>query len=158
MGDLRSGQSQPARADTVPVRPYEQVPADAVRVMTEAARMTWWRADGPGDRVVVRSDWAEFVALALAGAVAHAGGIENVLAGRPWSWEADHVRQLLFSTVGQEEQQLPDHRTEPIVVDVFGDEISRSSGASCCSYINESAAMRPIVSIAGCGHQSGYQR
>jgi hypothetical protein len=110
-------------ADRDPDRPYEQVLSDAVRVMTEAARLTWSRTDGDGGSVVVHTDWAEFVALALAGAAANAGGIENVLAGRPGSWEADHVRQLLVSTVGHDEQQLPDHRTEPVVVDVFVDEI-----------------------------------
>lgn len=91
--------------------------------MTEAARITWSRADRDGGSVAVHIDWAEFVALALAGAAANEGGIENVLAGRPGSWEADHVRQLLLSTVGHDEQELPGHRTEPVVVDVFVDEI-----------------------------------
>lgn len=109
-------------ADSAPARPYEQVLSDAVRVMTEAARLTWSRADGGGG-VAVHTDWAEFVTLALAGAAANAGGIENVLAGRPGSWEADHVRQLLISTFGHDEQQLPEHRTEPVVVEVFVDEI-----------------------------------
>lgn len=110
-------------ADLDPARAYEQVLSDAVRVMTEAARLTWSRTDGDGGGVAVHIDWAEFVTLALAGAAANAGGIENVLAGRPGSWEADHVRQLLISTVGLDEQQLPDHRTEPVVVEVFVDEI-----------------------------------
>lgn len=110
-------------ADSEPARPYEQVLSDAIRVMTEAARLTWSRADGDGGSVAVHIDWAEFVTLALAGAAANAGGIENVLAGRPGSWEADHVRQLLISTVGHDEQQLPEHRTDPVVVEVFVDEI-----------------------------------
>lgn len=110
-------------ADSDPARPYEQVLSDAVRVMTEAARLTWSRAYGDGRSVAGRTDWAEFVTLALAGAAANVGGIENVLAGRPGSWEADHVRQMLISAVGHDEQQLPEHRTEPVVVDVFVDEI-----------------------------------
>lgn len=110
-------------ADSGPARPYEQVLSDAVRVMTEAARITWSRADRDGRSVSGHIDWAEFVTLALAGAAANAGGIENVLAGRSGSWEADHVRQLLISTVGGDEQQLREHRTEPVVVEVFVDEI-----------------------------------
>lgn len=110
-------------ADREPARHCEQLLSDAVRVMTEAARIICSRADGDGRSVAGRTDWAEFVTLALAGAAANAGGIENVLAGRPGSWEADHVRQLLISTVGHDEQQLPEHRTEPVVVDVFVDEI-----------------------------------
>lgn len=123
--DPSPGQAPPAAGAASPARPYEQVLADAVRVLTEAVRLTWSRADGcaGSGSHPVRSDWGEFVTLALAGAAANAGGIEEVLAGRPGSWEADHVRQLLISTVGDDEQQLLDHRTEPVVVDVFVDEI-----------------------------------
>lgn len=118
-----TGQPRPARDGTSGSRPFEQVLADAVAVLTEAARLTWTGADGDGQSLTVTSDWAEFVTLALAGAAANVGGIEEALAGRPGSWEADHVRNLLTSTVGEDEQQLLDHRTEPVVVDVFVDEI-----------------------------------
>jgi hypothetical protein len=104
-------------------RPFEQVMADAIAVMTEAARLTWTCTDSDGQTVTVTSDWAEFVTLALAGAAANVGGIDDALAGRPGSWEADQVRNLLTSTVGEDEQQLLDHRTEAVVVDVFVDEI-----------------------------------
>lgn len=123
MTEPRTGQQQPAGAGASPARPYELVLADAVRVMTEAARFTSSGTDGDGQTVTARSDWAEFVTLALAGAAANVGGIENALAGRPGSWEADHVRNLLTSAVGHDDQQLLDHRTEPVVVDVFVDEI-----------------------------------
>jgi hypothetical protein len=104
-------------------KPFEQVLADAIAVLTEAARLTWTRTDSDGQTVTFTSDWAEFVTLALAGAAANIGGIDDALAGRPGSWEADHVRNLLTSTVGADEQQLLGHRTEPVVVDVFVDEI-----------------------------------
>jgi hypothetical protein len=118
-----SGQPWPAEDGTSGPRPVQQVLADAIAVMTEAARLTWTRTDGDGQTVTVRGDWAEFVTLALAGAAANVGGIEDALVGRPGSWEADHVRNLLTSTVGEEEQQLLGHRTEPVVVDVFVDDI-----------------------------------
>lgn len=90
-------------------RPIVDVLADAVRVLTEAARTS--------------SDWAEFVTLALAGAAANVGSVEAALAGRPGSWEADGVRSLLTSTVGYDEQYLLEHRTEPVRVVLYVDEI-----------------------------------
>lgn len=110
-------------------RTYEQVLTDAVEVMTEAARLTWSRIGGDGRSVASPVDWAEFVTLTLAGATANVGGIEAVLAGRPGSWEADYVRNLLTSTVGHDEAQLLEHRTEPVVVDLHIDEIMVDLGA-----------------------------
>jgi hypothetical protein len=109
-------------------RSFEQVLADAIAVLTEAARVTWTRTDSDGQTVTVTCDWAEFVTLALAGAVANIGGIDDALAGRPGSWEADQVRSLLTATVGEDEQQLLDHRTKPVVVDVYVDEIMADLG------------------------------
>lgn len=114
-------------------RDRHEVFTDAVAVMTEAARLRRqvmrpiagtaggamagsgataqrWEPD-PGK--TEPADWPEFVTLALAAAAANVGGIEESLAGRPGSWEADRVRQLLTSTVG-EEDQLWRHRTEPV--------------------------------------------
>jgi hypothetical protein len=90
-------------------RAADEVLADAVRVLTEAAR--------------VSGDWAEFVTLALAGAAANIGSVERVLAGRPGSWEADGVRSLLASTVGWDGDWLLEHRTEPVRVVLYVDEI-----------------------------------
>jgi hypothetical protein len=95
-------------------RPYADVLADAVRALTEAAR--------------AGTDWAEFVTLALAGAAANVGGIETALAERPGSWEADGVRQLLAGTVGEDGQFLLEHRTDPVVVDVYVDELMVDAG------------------------------
>lgn len=110
-------------------RTYEQVLTDAIRVLTEAARLT--RAtphrsahpDQPAGTAVEPIDWAEFATQALAGAAANIGGVDAVLAGRPGSWEADGLRTLLMSTVGHDEQDLLAHRTEPVVVGVFVNEI-----------------------------------
>lgn len=114
----------------------DRLMAEAVRVLTAAARLTRpvqrqdeSASEEAGHPVWVDSgrrepaDWAEFVTLALAGAAANIGGIEAVLAGRPGSWEADGVRQLLASTVGYDQQYLLEHRTEPVVVDIYVDEL-----------------------------------
>jgi hypothetical protein len=69
------------------------------------------------------SDWAEFVPLALAGAAANVGGVEAALAGRPGSWEADFVRQLLTGTVGHDQECLWEHRTEPLAITLYVDKI-----------------------------------
>lgn len=119
----------------------EQLLADAIRVLTAAARLTRpvrqpaGNADGNGaDKRWVESgqaepaDWAEFVTQALAGAAANVGSVEAVLAGRPGSWEAAGVRSLLHSTVGEGENYLLEHRTEPVVIDVFVDEILADLG------------------------------
>lgn len=123
-------------------RTHEQVLADAVRVLTEAARLTRpvlehdiAASDTAGQPVWVESgkrepvDWAEFVTLTLAGAAANVGGVEAVLAGRPGSWETDGVRQLLLGTVGPDDEYLLGHRTEPVVVEVFVDEVLNDLGA-----------------------------
>lgn len=75
-----------------------------------------------------QADWAEFVTATLAGAAANIGGIEAVLNGRPGSWEADGVRSLLTSTVGHDEAYLLEHRTEPVVVDLYVDVILADLG------------------------------
>jgi hypothetical protein len=111
-------------------RPAADVLADAVRVMTEAVKLRrpTMRPTGDGrwetdpDRTEP-ADWAEFVTLALAGATANAGGIDIALAGRPGSWEADGVRQLLYSTVGHDEEHLWEHRTEPLSITLYVEEL-----------------------------------
>lgn len=119
-------ENQPDASQTTAAQDYHDVYsarlAAAVRVLTEAARMprpqlrrtdvgTW--VEDP-NLPPERSDFAEFVTLALAGVAANLGGIEDTLAGRPGSWEAEGVRQLLASTVGADQDDLWRHRTEPV--------------------------------------------
>ncbi len=151
---------QTSRTDA---RTREDVLADAVRVLTEAARLTrpvyapaspGQAADlvyeassstvGPDGQQSARDvqdvrryvetgqrepeDFAEFVAQVLVAAAANVGGVETVLAGRPGSWEAAAVRQLLVGTVGSDGEYLLEHRTEPVVVRVFVEEILNDLG------------------------------
>lgn len=119
---------------TAATRPYEQVLAGAIRVLTEAARLTrptprsMAHPDQTAGTAVEPIDWAEFATQALAGAAANIGGVDAVLAGRPGSWEADGLRSLLLSTLGHDEQDLLAHRTEPVVVGVFVNEILNDLG------------------------------
>jgi hypothetical protein len=111
-------------------RTYEDVLADAVRVLTEAARRTITWRDHDGREYQLQADFAEFVTQAIAGAAANMGSIEAVLAGRPESWEANYVRRMLHSTVGYDEQYLHEHRTEPLIVRVNVDDILNDLGFS----------------------------
>jgi hypothetical protein len=109
-------------------RRHEELLTDAVRVLTEAARhVVTWR-DGDGREHHDRVDFAEFVTHAVTGAAANIGGVEEILARRPGSWEADHVRQLLQSTVGYYEEYLIEHRTEPLTVVVAVDNLLSELG------------------------------
>ena len=109
-------------------RPYDEVLADAISVLTEATRLTnhpmrqtssgQWEAD-PDPRSALPIDWAAFVTDALAGAAANVGGIDRILAGRPGSWEASVVGDALRAAVGDDEWDLWRHRTEPITVDLW---------------------------------------
>lgn len=121
-------------ADEGQARPYAEVLHDAITVLTEATRLTnqparqtssgQWEPD-PDPRAALAIDWAAFVTQALAGAAANVGSIEQVLAGRPGSWEAERVRQTLGSTV-LDEKDLFQHRTEPVVVDLWVEAILSS--------------------------------
>jgi hypothetical protein len=104
-------------------RGWDEILADAVRVLTEAARLRrpvlQQTEDGGWEPHPVRTepaDWAEFVTLAVAGAAANVGSVDRALEGRPGSWEADAVRGLLLSTVGGDPAELLRHRTEPVRV------------------------------------------
>ena len=111
-------------------RASKDVLADAISVLTEAARLrrprlqqtaTGGWEDHPTD--TDPADWAELVTLALAGAAANVGGVETALAGRSGSWEAAGVRSLLESAVGADEAYLWEHRTEPVQVTLNLDEL-----------------------------------
>ncbi|CQD25150.1 helix-turn-helix domain-containing protein [Mycolicibacterium conceptionense] len=112
-------------------RPYQVVLDDAVRVLTEAAKLTnqpvrqepggSWEPDLDADGIPI--DWAAFVTTALAGAAANIGGIDAILAGRPGSWEAGVVRDALNAAVGHDEWDLWRHRTEPVDVVVHPERI-----------------------------------
>ena len=91
-------------------RPLEDDVARAVAALSAAARRTYTTAAGEA-----RHDFGEVVTRVLAAVAANVGGVDQLLAGRPGSWEADGVRQLLVSTLGDEDRLL-EHRTEPITV------------------------------------------
>lgn len=138
--DNPAGQStpqpeQPADLSQQYRQAYAEKLAAAITVLTDAARIprprlkqlqdgTW--VDDP-EVAPEQNDWAEFVTAALAGAAANIGGIDAILNGRPGSWEAKGLRQILTSTVGHDEEDLWGRRTEPIDITIYVDEIIADS-------------------------------
>lgn len=129
-------------------RPYDDVRADAIRVFSEVARI---HLDDN------RIDFGEFVILAVAATAANVGGIEALLAGRPGSWEADYVRQMLHSTFGVDEQRLFEHRTEPLVVVVRVDNILNDIGYAALYDNAEMELSRREMAVAGDGEVTDEQ-
>jgi hypothetical protein len=124
------GTIETSPAALVAQRPFTEVLGDAIAVLTEAGRRRRPRlhqtAAGkvePHPTETDPADWAEFVTLALAGAAANLGGIDAALAGRPGSWEAAKLEDLLLATVGTDPTELWRHRTEPVRVVVDVDDI-----------------------------------
>lgn len=64
------------------------------------------------------TDFADFLATALAATAANVGSTERITAGRPGSWESDLLTQLLNGTIGHDAgpEDLARHRTIPVVV------------------------------------------
>lgn len=79
--------------DTAPV-------ADAIAALTGIARR--------------HADFADIASHVLTVVAANLGGVEQLLAGRPGSWEADHVRQLVHGTAGTDLSELMRYRSEPL--------------------------------------------
>lgn len=114
--DGRPGAPAPALDAFGTTPDTEQPPAHTavVAALTDLARSGWTAADGNRHQV----DFAAALAEVLACVAANVGGIEELLAGRPGSWEADLVHQLLAGTVGVGwgGEFLPAYRTTPILV------------------------------------------
>jgi hypothetical protein len=79
-----------------------------VEAMTAAVRLTH-PVSGP-------LDFPDFLASALAAVAANVGGTYRLIAGRPGSWEADHVDSLVCGTIGHDDTDLTRHRTEPVMI------------------------------------------
>ena len=106
--------------DTLP-----QIADRVIALLTRAARMQRptrpfdapgaAAADVPAPEPI---DFADFVVPVLAAVAANRGGVDALLAGRPGSWEAAKLGDLLISAGCENPQRLADFRTEPIVIDV----------------------------------------
>ncbi|MEO9249115.1 hypothetical protein ABDK96_15630 [Citricoccus nitrophenolicus] len=94
----------------------------AIEALTAAASGTRIIGRGTPNEHREPVDLAEIVCQVITAVAANVGGVEMLLAGRPGSWEADYVRQIVHSTAGHEEADLLRFRLEPVrlVVDFEG--------------------------------------
>jgi len=63
-----------------------------------------------------RIDFADYIANVLAATAANLGGPEELIAGRPGSWEASYVFALIQGTMGDHPRGWLRFRTEPVRV------------------------------------------
>ena len=66
-----------------------------------------------GDAIREEHDFSGWLAQVLATAAADLGSSGALTAGRPGSWEADLVQQLVRGTVGWDDDYLADYAKEP---------------------------------------------
>lgn len=95
---------------------WESLRTSAIRVLTIAANVAINR-----DR-----DFADFLANVLATTAANVGGPECLLAGRPGSWEAGLVEDLLRGTVGTDPDSWWTYRTQPLFITLHVAELIES--------------------------------
>ena len=65
------------------------------------------------DAVREERDFGGWLAGVLATAAADIGSTAALTAGRPGSWEADLIQQLVRGTVGWDDEYLADYAKEP---------------------------------------------
>ncbi|MBF6271270.1 hypothetical protein [Nocardia farcinica] len=114
-----------------PEASLEDLQAEAITLLTRVSRMQRSRPAANGAAAADATDpidFAEFVTQVMAGVAANRGGVAAVLAGRPGSWEADKLRDMLYSTVGEDEWALAEHRTEPVVIPLAIEEVLIDAG------------------------------
>ncbi len=82
--------------------------------MTGDPSYTRAAAEALADAAGQEHDFAGWLAAVLADVAARMGSSAALTAGRPGSWEAALVRELLAGTVGYADEYLPDpERTAP---------------------------------------------
>lgn len=96
--------------------------AQAIAALTTAAHQRRTIGQGTPNEHSEPVDFGEIACHVITSVAANVGGIETLLAGRPGSWEADYVRQIVQSTAGDDEDELLRYRTEPVhlTIDVEG--------------------------------------
>lgn len=71
-------------------------------------------------------DFGEVACHVMTTVAANVGGIEELLARRPGSWEAAHVREMIASTAGTDHADLMRWRTKPVRLALDVDELFSS--------------------------------
>lgn len=80
------------QTDPPPTASTDATVGQAIAVLTALARQTRVRGEGTPAAVVEPVDFADIAAQVLNAVAANLGSVEELLAGRSGSWEADLVR------------------------------------------------------------------
>ena len=88
--------------------------AVAIRALTTAAHRRRLVGAGTPEEHTEPVDAAEMLCQVVTSVAANLGGVDQLLAGRPGSWEASYIGQIVTSTAGVDEQDLMRWRTEPV--------------------------------------------
>lgn len=91
--------------------------ADAIAALTAAARRERTIGAGTPNEHTEPVDFGEIACHVITAVAANVGGVEVLLSGRPGSWEADYVRQIVQSTAGGDDTELLRYRTEPVRIE-----------------------------------------
>lgn len=81
---------------------------ETITALTRAARQR--QPDG------TPSDFGDFLAHALAATAANVGGPDQLVAGRPGSWESAYIDGLVRGTIGDQSDAWTWYRTQPVVI------------------------------------------
>jgi hypothetical protein len=96
--------------------------ADAIAALTAAARRERTIGAGTPNEHIEPVDFGEIACHVITAVAANVGGVEVLLSGRPGSWEADYVRQIVQSTAGDDDTELLRYRTEPVRIEFDAEE------------------------------------
>ena len=92
--------------------------ADAITALTVVARQERTIGAGTPNEHAERVDFGAIVCQVVTAVAANVGGVEVLLSGRPGSWEADCVRQIVQNMTGDDDTELLRYRTEPVRVEI----------------------------------------
>lgn len=98
-------------------RPEPDPIGDAIAALTAVARRERIIGAGTPSEHTEPVDFGEVACHVITAVAANVGGVEVLLAGRPGSWEADYVRQIVLSTAGDDVTELLRWRTEPVRIE-----------------------------------------
>ena len=107
--------------------PIAELQARAIDALTQIARQTREVGAGTPSAHHESVDMAEVIVGTVTAVAANLGSAENLLSGRPGSWEAGHVRDIVTSACPDEE--LWRWRTEPVRVVVADDDLDHLDAA-----------------------------
>lgn len=88
--------------------------AQAIAALSDAARQRRVVGAGTPSEHTEPDDFAGIACHVLTAVAANIGSVDELLAGRPGSWEAALIRQAVEGTAGTDDQDLLAWRTEPV--------------------------------------------